>query len=65
MSKAAQKVKEKPEKIFYKGNPFLTGTFANESTFIACGYDKIPFLFKKDGKGSWAFTKYLDEGINE
>ena len=32
VSKAALKVKEKPEKVFYKGNPFLKGIFINEDT---------------------------------
>ena len=64
VSKAAQKVKEKPDKVFYKGNPFLNGIFLNNNTFIACGFDKVPFVFKKNG-GSWNFVKYLDEGINQ
>lgn len=64
VSKAAQKVKEKPEKVFYRGNPFLNGIFLNETTFIACGFDKIPFLFKKSGN-TWNFEKHLDEGANQ
>jgi WD40 repeat protein len=55
--------KEKPDKVLYKGNPFLCGQFLNASTFIACGFDKVPFLFKKNGGASWAFVKYLDDGI--
>ena len=55
--------KEKPDKVLYKGNPFLTGTFLNSTTYIACGYDKVPFLFKKNASGSWAFVKYLDDGM--
>lgn len=62
VSNAASKVKSKPEKVFYKGNPFLNGIFVNDSTYIACGYDKVPFLFKKQGN-NWAFVKYLDEGV--
>lgn len=57
-------MKSKPDKIFYKGNPFLNGIFVNESTFIACGFDKVPFLFKKSGSG-WSFVKHLDEGITK
>jgi len=64
VSKAAQKVKEKPEKVFYKGNPFLNGLFLNPDTFIACGFDKVPFLFKRSS-GAWNFVKYLDEGVNQ
>ena len=64
VSQAAQKVKAKPEKVFYKGNPFINGLFINETTFIGCGYDKVPFLFKKNGS-TWVFVKFLDEGINQ
>jgi len=38
--------------------------FVNENTFIACGFDKVPFVFKKTPQG-WAFSKYLDDGINK
>lgn len=48
--------------VLYKGNPFLNGTLLNSSTFIGCGYDKVPFLFKKQG-ANWTFVKYLDDGI--
>jgi len=51
-------------KVFYKGNPFLQGIFINDSTYIACGYDKVPFLFKNQG-GSWNFIKYIDDGIDK
>lgn len=64
VSQAAQKVKSKPDKVIYKGNPFLQGIFANDSTFIACGYDKVPYLFKLSG-GNWTFVKSLDDGINK
>jgi len=36
----------------------------NPSTFIACGFDKVPFLFKK-GTSGWSFSKYLDDGISK
>ncbi len=54
----------KPDKqmVLYKGNPFLCGTMTNKTTFIGCGFDKVPFLFKKQG-ANWAFVKYLDEGF--
>lgn len=57
--------KDKPDKVLYKGNPFLCGQFLNATTYIACGFDKVPFLFKKTGTGSWSFVKYLDEGISK
>lgn len=64
MSRAAEKVKEKIDKIVYKGNPFLTGFFTNNTTFIACGYDKVPYVFKKDTNGKWKQNIILDEGIS-
>jgi len=57
-------MKTKPDKIFYKGNPFLQGIFVNDSTFIACGFDKVPFLFKSKGQ-SWEFVKFLDDGLSK
>ena len=64
VSKAADKVKEKPDKLLYKGNPFLNGIFTNENTFIGCGYDKVPFIFKKGATGKWEFSDHLDKGLN-
>lgn len=32
-------------------------------TYIACGFDKVPFLFKK-GSSGWTFAKIIDDGIN-
>lgn len=75
LSEAANKVKGKVDKVFYKGNvlqgiliaignPFLTGLFTNDSSFIACGYDKVPFVFKKNSSSDWTFSKILDEGFN-
>ena len=64
VSKAAEKVKAKPEKVFYKGNPFLKGIFLSETSYIACGFDKVPYHFKKEGKG-WVLSKILDEGIKQ
>jgi len=58
-------VKGKPDKILYRGNPFLTGIYTNETTFIACGFDKVPFVFKKGTNGSWAFSTHLDEGMTQ
>ena len=34
VTKAALKEKSKPDKVFYKGNPFLSGVFLNESKNI-------------------------------
>lgn len=64
VSKSGSGTKEKPDKVLYKGNPFLCGQFLNSTTYIACGYDKVPFLFKKNASGSWTFVKHLDEGFS-
>jgi hypothetical protein len=64
VSKATQKSKGKPDKVFYKGNPFLTGIFLSETSFVAFGFDKVPFLFKLNGKG-WEFSKVLDAGFTQ
>lgn len=60
VSKGASAGKEKPDKVLYKGNPFLCGAFVNATTYVACGFDKVPFLFKKTPTG-WQFTRHLDE----
>lgn len=59
---AAGGAKSKAEKVLYKGNPFLCGYFVNATTYVACGFDKVPLLFKKSGS-SWQFVRHLDEGI--
>ena len=48
--------------LLFNGNPLLCGSFVNNTTFIGCGFDKVPILFKKTG-ASWTFVKHLDEGI--
>jgi hypothetical protein len=48
--------------LLYNGNPLLQGNFINSNTFVGCGYDKVPLLFKKNG-ASWTFVKHLDDGI--
>jgi hypothetical protein len=48
--------------LLFNGNPLLQGNFVNSTTFIGCGFDKVPLLFKKNG-ASWSFVKHLDEGI--
>ena len=48
--------------LLFNGNPLLQGNFVNSTTFIGCGFDKVPLLFKKNG-ASWSFVKHIDEGI--
>jgi hypothetical protein len=43
----------------------LTGIFTNETTFIACGFDKVPYVFKQNNKGKWSFQNVLDDGVNQ
>lgn len=54
----ASRGKAKPEtkRVVYNGNPILNGTFINETTYVGCGYDNAPIVFKKQGDGSWAFA---------
>ena len=59
----AAKEKPKPEKIIYRGNPILNGLFLDENSYVGCGYDNVPLLFKRSA-GGWAFSKSLDAGIN-
>ncbi len=56
--------KDKPDKVLYKGNPFIQGVFINATTYIGCGFDKVPFIFKK-GPSGWAFAKHLDDGFTQ
>jgi hypothetical protein len=63
VSEAADgKAKIKPVKILLRINPILTGTFLGEDKFVAAGFDKVPFLFKQEGK-DWKQVKELDEGM--
>ena len=53
--------KGKISKYTHKGLPFSKGIFVDDETFLAVGYDKAPFLFKKDGD-HWTQSKVLDPG---
>lgn len=59
---AAAGGKSEKSMLLYNGNPLLQGNFINSNTFVGCGFDKVPLLFKKNG-ASWTFVKHLDEGI--
>ena len=48
----------------YKGNPILNGCFVKEDTYIGCGYDNAPMIFKKEGD-AWAFKGTMDDGYNQ
>jgi hypothetical protein len=66
VSKPVEGGKSKADKsmLLFNGNPLLCGTFINNNTFIGCGFDKVPLLFKKNG-ASWTFVKHLDDGIKK
>lgn len=48
----------------HNGNPHLSCMFLNEETLIASGFDKIPYMYKKEG-GAWKMSKMLDQGITK
>ena len=48
-------------KYTHKGLPFTKGKFIDENTFLAVGYDKAPFLFKRLDD-EWKLSKVLDSG---
>ena len=48
--------------------PFTRGIYIDENTYVAGGFDKVPVLFKREGKwetkkGQRANFKVLDEGV--
>lgn len=61
----ASKTKPKTKRCVYNGNPILTGLFISENTYIGCGFDNAPLLFKRQGDGSWAFSGSADPGFGK
>ena len=49
------------ERLLHKGNPHLSCIFINNDQLIATGFDKIPYLYKKQN-GKWVESKILDDG---
>ena len=43
----------------------LTGSFISENTYIGCGFDNVPFIFKRQADGEWAMTGSLDPGFGK
>lgn len=65
VSEAADgKAKIKPEILFMKTNPILSGLFLEEDKFVGTGFDKVPFLYEKKGS-EWTQTKTLDTGVSK
>lgn len=58
------KQKTKSEKLLHNGNPHLNCVFIDDNKLIACGYDKVPFLYTKSG-AEWTKGKVLDDGVDK
>ena len=43
----ATKTKPQSKRVVYNGNPVMTGNFISENTYIGCGFDNVPLIFKK------------------
>jgi hypothetical protein len=61
----ASKTKPQSKRVIYNGNPILTGCFISENTYIGCGFDNVPLIFKKQADGSWEFKGSLDPGFGK
>ena len=61
---AGGKSKVKPERVNLRTNPHITGMFLTEDTFVAAGFDKVPYLYKMEGK-EWKQVKTLDDGVSK
>jgi hypothetical protein len=46
------KSKPKSVKVLHKGNPHMNCLFINDSTLLASGFDKVPYIYKQNGE-SW------------
>lgn len=57
----ASKSKPSSKRVIIQ-NPVLCGLFVSENTYVGCGYDNAPLLFKRQGDGSWKMTGSLDAG---
>ena len=58
------KQKPKSEKVLHTGNPHMSCVFIDEDKLVACGYDKVPFFYKKSGS-EWKKESTLDDGISK
>lgn len=43
----------------------MTGSFISENTYIGCGFDNAPLIFKRQGNGSWSYEGSLDPGFGK
>ena len=51
--------------MVYNGNPILTGSFISENTYIGCGFDNVPLIFKRGAGDNWTFEGSLDPGFGK
>jgi WD40 repeat protein len=51
-------------KTFHHGNPHLNCIYVSEDTLVACGYDKVPYIYKKTAN-EWKETSMLDAGVKK
>lgn len=59
------KTKPQSKRVVYNGNSILTGSFISENTYIGCGHDNAPLIFKRQADGSWKFSGSLDPGFGK
>jgi actin related protein 2/3 complex subunit 1A/1B len=50
-----------PSRVRWRGLPFLSIVFMDDSCLVACGFDKVPVLFRHL-QGSWQVTGSVDLG---
>ena len=60
----SDKAKPTSEKIMHNGNPHLSCMFLADDKCIATGFDKVPYLYKKQAD-KWTVGKVLDNGITK
>ena len=58
---SGDKSKLTTEKIFHNGNPHMSCMFLDNDKLVACGYDKVPYIYKKEGS-EWKMAKVMDDG---
>lgn len=61
----ASREKPKSKRVLYNGMPILCGLFVSENSYVGCGYDNAPLLFKKETDGSWVHAGSLDPGLEK
>lgn len=47
----------------HNGNPHMHVIFVDDTTIVASGFDKVPYVYKYSGS-EWKMHKIMDAGIN-